>query len=354
MQQFNWRNIRSYDNSQNNAFEELVCQLARAEIIQDKVSFTRVGAPDGGVESYCTLMNGDEYGWQAKFFDSMGDSQWKQIESSFKTALLKHPRLVKYHICTPLDRQDPRIDNQKWFMDKWNHYIDEWTNFAAGQQRSIEFEYWGSSELLSRLSEEKHAGRRRFWFNSEDFSERWLNNKLDVSIDALGNRNTPKLNFELDIIKIFDGLTRDSSFKKQFDKVYNELLKKIHKVISTIREEGLAYKEQIATNCTELHQCYSSNLFVEMNEISLDKLNRTCEKIGELVSEGIDHFNRLKRQEDSNKKITHDENNKYSSEIYVLRQVSYELDRFQEFLQSPTALLANVPVLLLKGEAGIV
>lgn len=27
----NWKNIRVYNNSQNNAFEELVCQLARQE-----------------------------------------------------------------------------------------------------------------------------------------------------------------------------------------------------------------------------------------------------------------------------------------------------------------------------------
>jgi hypothetical protein len=51
----NWLNIRSYNNSQNNAFEELVCQLAREEKIQNKASFIRVGAPDGGVEAYCIL-----------------------------------------------------------------------------------------------------------------------------------------------------------------------------------------------------------------------------------------------------------------------------------------------------------
>lgn len=160
MLQFNWRNLRSYNNSQNNAFEELVCQLAREEDISNRAFFTRVGAPDGGVEAYCTLMNGDEYGWQAKYFDAMDTSQWNQIEKSFKTAFAKHPRLVKYYICIPLDRQDPRINDQKWFMDKWISYVNEWTKFAASHHRQMEFEYWGSFELLSRLSQEKHAGRR--------------------------------------------------------------------------------------------------------------------------------------------------------------------------------------------------
>lgn len=32
-----WNNIRSLKNSQNNAFEELVCQLAREEEITDRM-----------------------------------------------------------------------------------------------------------------------------------------------------------------------------------------------------------------------------------------------------------------------------------------------------------------------------
>lgn len=120
MSPFDWKNIISYNGSQNNAFEELVCQLAREEEIRDRVLFNRTGTPDGGVEAYCTLENGDEYGWQAKFFDSMGQSQWRQLEDSFKNAFEKHPRLVRYYICIPLDRADPRIENEKWFMDKWD------------------------------------------------------------------------------------------------------------------------------------------------------------------------------------------------------------------------------------------
>ena len=64
-----WKNIRPFNGSQNNAFEELVCQLAREEPIANKKEFYRVAAPDGGVEAYCVLNNGDEYGWQAKYFD---------------------------------------------------------------------------------------------------------------------------------------------------------------------------------------------------------------------------------------------------------------------------------------------
>lgn len=44
----NWKNIRVYNNSQNNAFEELVRQLARQEKSSGYKRFVRNGTPDGG------------------------------------------------------------------------------------------------------------------------------------------------------------------------------------------------------------------------------------------------------------------------------------------------------------------
>jgi hypothetical protein len=93
-----WRSIKPFNSSRNNAFEELVCQLAREKNIADRGEFHRIAAPDGGVEAYCTLKNGDEYGGQAKYFSSMGTSQWSQLKDSFETALRTHPKLKIYFI----------------------------------------------------------------------------------------------------------------------------------------------------------------------------------------------------------------------------------------------------------------
>ena len=104
-----WNKLRAFNGDIKNGFEELVCQLARAEQIPNKSIFIRVAAPDSGVEAYCVLSGNSEYGWQAKFFTTMGDSQWTQLDESFKTAFEKHPNLIKYYICVPIDRPDPRI-----------------------------------------------------------------------------------------------------------------------------------------------------------------------------------------------------------------------------------------------------
>ncbi|MDC4276156.1 hypothetical protein NQ637_17145, partial [Acinetobacter baumannii] len=95
-----WNKIKTFNGSQSNAFEELVCQLANSESIERKINFIRVAAPDGGIESFAQLENGEYYGWQAKFFiNSFSTSQWQQIEESFKEALKNYPTLCKYYIC---------------------------------------------------------------------------------------------------------------------------------------------------------------------------------------------------------------------------------------------------------------
>src|SRR5260370_30876935 len=122
-----WQDLRPWQGSQNTAFEELCCQVAAHESVPSGSHFIRKGAPDAGVECFWQLPNADEWAWQAKFFPtSLEDGQWRQLDESVRTALEKHPRLTSYTVCLPIDRQDPRIDRQKWFMDKWNERVDKW------------------------------------------------------------------------------------------------------------------------------------------------------------------------------------------------------------------------------------
>lgn len=193
---FHWTKIISLDNSQNNAFEELVCQLAKKENIPNKKEFIKVGNPDGGVECYIVLENGDEIGFQAKWFlSSLQETQWNQVEKSFKTALEKHPKMATYYIAIPIDRADPRIDNQQWFMDKWNEKVDKWKKFAKDKyNREIDFVYWGSSELIERLAKEENVGLKSFFFGAIDLSSKWFRNQNKLAIMDLGARYTSEIN----------------------------------------------------------------------------------------------------------------------------------------------------------------
>jgi len=167
MSNFHWTNLISLNSSQNDAFEELLCQLAKKEPIEHKKHFIKVGNPDGGVECYIILENGNEIGFQAKWFTSIPqETQWNQVEHSYKTALEKHPKMVTYYVAIPLDRADPRIDNQQWFMDKWNEKVEKWKKFALDTYgKQVEIVYWGRFEFIERLVKEKNTGLKKFFFN---------------------------------------------------------------------------------------------------------------------------------------------------------------------------------------------
>jgi len=343
-----WQNIRPFNSSQNNAFEELVCQLAREEPIANKKEFYRVAAPDGGVEAYCVLNNGDEYGWQAKYFQSMGASQWSQLKESFETAFRTHPNLIKYYICIPLDRQDPRRDNQMWFMDKWNEKTQEWAEDANNHGRNIAFEYWGSSELVHRLSQEKNAGRKLFWFSQEEFSDVWFQSHIGNSIKNLGLRYTPELNIELDISKHFDAISRNDVFRENIKDHFHVFLKKNNKAVTSFsRQEATQDNVKlISTALNRLKTQFDISQKPELLHLDIDDIQNSCK----LISNSLSECERMLNDEKSSNNISKDSINYYRHTINETKAALYE---FSDFNYTPTLSLANLPAMLLSGEAGI-
>ena len=207
-----WKGIHSYRGSQDTAFEELCAQLARAEK-PECTKFIRKGSPDAGVECFCILPDDSEWGWQAKYFDGLGSSQWTQIDESVQTALDKHPKLVRYYVCIPIDLPDARIKGQKSALDRWGEHVRKWQRWACTRGMRVDFVWWGASELLERLSKPEHVGRMEFWFGELHFDKSWFNNRLDRALDLAGPRYTPELNIDLPIandLELF-GLT-DAAF----------------------------------------------------------------------------------------------------------------------------------------------
>ena len=96
-QNIDFNNIRSLGSS-NDGFEELVCQLAHKMTVPKGKRFVRNGRPDGGVECYWEMDNGDIWMWQAKYFPSaLGATQFNQINKSVKTALKLHTNIIAVH-----------------------------------------------------------------------------------------------------------------------------------------------------------------------------------------------------------------------------------------------------------------
>ena len=206
-----WRSIRPLNGGRDKGFEEFCSQLARSEVT-GCARFLRKGNPDAGVECYAIYRNGSECAWQAKYFLTLGDSQWLQIDRSVRTALQKHPRLVRYVICLPMDLPDARVPGQKSALAKWNAHVDKWVGWASEQGMTVEFAYWGSSELLERLTRPEHVGRVRFWFDATGFDNDWFAQRLEETRKTAGPRYTPEVHVYLPIASRFEAFGRTSRF----------------------------------------------------------------------------------------------------------------------------------------------
>lgn len=360
---FHWTNIISFNSSQNDAFEELICQLAKKELIENKKNFLKIGNPDGGVECYVVLENEEEIGFQAKWFLSTPEeNQWNQIEKSFKTTLEKHPKLNTYYVAIPLDRADPRIENQKWFMDKWNDKVEKWKIFAKGTyHKDINFVYWGSSELVERLSKEENTGLKSFFFGEIDLSDMWFKNQNELAIADLGARYTPEINVELNIVEIFDALSRNDRFKSRIDKFYHETMvayRKIFKHLYIKNELLQSFLEPLNHDLAILEALYESIVFDGITLIDFEKIKSLLVNINDLSYKLNNVLNELNKEELKEQKIEtskdgYRKSTKYDSCIRDCRDFSSSLYEFMDAISSRALKLVNTPFMILDGQAGI-
>lgn len=357
----NWEDLRTLDNSQNTAFEELICQLARYEQIPPGSYFIRNAAPDAGVECYWQLPNGEEWGWQAKFFrEPPGEIQWRQIAHSFEVALEKHPNLKRYFVCLPIDQSDPRKDAQKWFRDKWTEYVQKWENIAKQQNKEVQILYWGQHEIFERLSRQEHAGRYYFWFKKDLFSNQWFTNRIEEKISDACERYTPEIHVDLPIRYLFDGLTRDVAYYGSLKMLYGKVKQSYNKTQSRNMDDFIpdfsSFKQEIVLLLYNLETAWMQE---GMKSINFDLIKQLSESQRSRVSGGIENL--INAQMEAEKSVTKTIGNEQNHRDYyeglgykrsLLTKLSSALTEVIDFTNSAEAKLGNLPVLLIVGQAG--
>ena len=181
-QNIDFNNIRSLGSS-NDGFEELVCQLAHKMTVPNGKRFVRNGRPDGGMECYWEMDNGDIWMWQAKYFPSaLGATQFNQINKSVKTALKLHTNIKKYFVALPQDLSDVGKAKTKSARKRYEEKVSQWQKLKGAEE--TEFIFWGKHEMLTLLSKKENDGLVRFWFSKEEFTEQDFDNQNKKAIDA--------------------------------------------------------------------------------------------------------------------------------------------------------------------------
>jgi hypothetical protein len=349
----NWNNIRPLNGSQQEGFEELVCQLARQERPEAGETFVRVGKPDGGKECFWQTPGGEIYAWQAKYFPaSFTDTQWKQIEKSVTDTIDKHPGLVNYTICCPLDRPDGKVTGRTSLLGKWQQKVKSWETYASKKGMTVRFIYWGGSEMIKLLAKKRNEGLRYFWFNQEEFTDEWFTYKNNESIHALGGRYTADLNIELPLARCFDGLARDEQFNSQLLKNFNSLYEAARSLHLPNIATLVALEQELTTQLDQFRTVYLSINLSGIEIIAFDQLITLLDSCQEATDKINDELYRLQEEKEGAKPRPAYSSPPFSMEISNLRKLSDQLYSFSRFLNGPQCGLANLPSLILSGEAG--
>ncbi len=181
-----WSRLHPFRESKRKSFEELCYQLAKREYGQVG-RFTSIDDSGGGdgVEFFLTTANGEEWGWQAKFFyptPRIGRPQRRQVVDSLKRSIERHPRLTRWFLCTPTSFTTGAPGSEL----KW------WDALRAAHS-GIELVHWGDSDLSELLAQPASAGQRAFFFGEIPLSPEWFRTRLGWQLANLRDPFEPTL-----------------------------------------------------------------------------------------------------------------------------------------------------------------
>ena len=355
----NWHSIRAIDGSQAAGFEGLVAQLARAESPAD-ARFERVGAPDAGVECYCVLKDGGEWGWQAKYFTSaLTTSQWRQIDDSVKTALDKHPELVRYYVCVPWDRSDARIHGQKSALQRWEERVSKWEGWAHERGMNVKFVWWGASELIERLSQPEHIGRLFFWFDERYFDGAWYDDSLKEAISAAGPRYTPEIHVDLPIARDLELFGRTDAAVDSIKAIARDVRRDFRNVILSREEEeelrGNVELDDLLKSRDAVLGAFASLSPEPIGELPIAKIVKRIEAAITECSKLEEPLEKHSREHGSQRQETDDRSpyrtNPFRDVLHRVISLRYRLKVSCDSLEHADKI-ANGRVIILKGDAG--
>lgn len=238
----NWEKLKPYDRSQYRSFEEFCYQVATT-LHEHEGRFTPIDDSGGGdgVEFYLTFPNGDQWGWQAKFYypeDRLTDSRRASIKDSLQRACDIHPNLKRWFLCTP-GKLTP--DEQKWFDEDLKSAINKGRPVVpAGHP--VQQDNWTESDFIGWMSEERFAGIKRNFFGELELTAEWFRRQFEKQLEGVGDKFIASLHTETDEEKRVHQLLGDDRFAEILGELLaalNELYEEHRKEASELRKSKL-------------------------------------------------------------------------------------------------------------------
>jgi hypothetical protein len=202
-----WSKLKPYQSDKYRSFEELCYQIAKG-LYGHMGRFTSIDDSGGGdgVEFYMTLSNGDQWGWQAKFYypePRLRFSNRKDaIKKSLTVACQKHPRLKKWVLCTPTNFTPN--GELSWFENKLLESIPA--------NMDVELEHFGDSEFNNWLSGPRFSGRRYYFFGELELNFDWFRTQVKKQIRTVQDKFNEVLHTETNIDARIHAFLGDMTF----------------------------------------------------------------------------------------------------------------------------------------------
>ena len=222
-----FRQIRPFGQpaSRSSGFEELASILIEQGVVEwpTGTKFTRFGNPDGGREGRGALPDGSVWVWQAKYLFEFDASAAGQVAQSLRRALDTEAALTRYFVAMPLDMPAGDTKGRTSAHSRWVAEAAKWEAMAREKGLTVEFAFIGAHQLTTALTESRHAGRARYWFDAKVMTPDWQGRRLEEAIAKVGPRYSPKLNVEVEAAQAFDAVGRTESYTTRWQQTLAQL-----------------------------------------------------------------------------------------------------------------------------------
>ena len=268
-----WSTLKPYQNDKRRSFEELCYQIAK-RLYGEMGRFTPIDDSGGGdgVEFYLTFPNGDQWGWQAKFYhpqERLSYSNRKQsIISSLKKSCETHPRLKKWFLCTPTNftpRKRRSQGEQVWF--------DNTLHQSIPPNMDVYLEHWGDSDLNNWLSEPRFRGKFLYFFGKLELDLKWFKTQFEIEKAELKKQYDSSLHTEIEAEIDIHALLGDHAFVEHITESIEKL------------EEELADLNDAVDNLNKPIQ-----KDIVWDAAKKDKIANAAKPLQDMVIETIDQF----------------------------------------------------------------
>jgi hypothetical protein len=231
-----WSKLEPYQSNKSRSFEELCYQIAKG-LYEHKGRFTSIDDSGGGdgVEFYMTLPNGDQWGWQAKFYHPdprlSVSNRKNHIERSLITSCQKHPHLKRWFLCTP-SNFTPNGE-QSWFDDTLPKSVPE--------NMDVELVHWGDSEFNNWIREPRFGGIRNYFFGELELTIDWFRTQVKKQIRTVQDKFNEVLHTETTVdahIHEFLGDTAFSQFIAEQVTESEDDLEKYREAVEELKNQG--------------------------------------------------------------------------------------------------------------------